>query len=216
MSSTKPGVSISRPPTRISTPSASSLGGIRRSWRAIAQRLPGPAALALDQPGAEDAVGDQQQDRPPGADHLADLDDHVDLDQRHHHEGHEQQPPREAPSPVLVSCSVQRPGPDLFRRLFGARPAARRRAGSPGAALLQPPAGDPAQRLGGHLPAHLRVAAHPLDELDRHLDTRSPARTRAEGQVGLEDVAQRLDRRGRSPPASYDGTGGSRPWRRAP
>ena len=41
---------------------------------------PGPAALALHQPAAQEAVGDQQQHGPPGADHLADLDQHVDLE----------------------------------------------------------------------------------------------------------------------------------------
>ena len=46
------------------------------------QGPPGPAALPPDEPGAQDAVGDQEQDRPPDADDLADLDEDVDLDQR--------------------------------------------------------------------------------------------------------------------------------------
>ena len=70
-----------------------------------AQGLPRAGALALDQPGAQDAVGDQQRDGPPGADDLADLDDHVDLHQRHDHEGHEEQPPGETLSHDLLNES---------------------------------------------------------------------------------------------------------------
>ena len=47
---------------------------------------------------------DQQQDRPPRADHLADLDQHVDLDQRHHHEGDEQQPGPAAGDAALIAA----------------------------------------------------------------------------------------------------------------
>ena len=83
---TKPGVSSSVPPTRISAPSASSRAGIRRLVERLLQRRPGPAALVLHQPAAQEPVGDQQQDRPPGADDLADLDEHVDLDDRQHDE----------------------------------------------------------------------------------------------------------------------------------
>ena len=42
-------------------------------------------------------------------------------------------------------------------------------------------------------PAHLRVAALALDELDRHLGDPQAGPHGAEGQVGLEHVAERLD-----------------------
>ena len=142
----------------------------------LAQRPPGPRALVPDQPGAEDAVEDQQQDRPPRPDRLADLDDHVDLDQRYDDEQvSSSQPSRRAtPAPRPVG-PPQRPAHLV-------------------AALAQPPAGDPAQRLGGDRAAHLRVAAHPLDELDRHLAHGQPGAQAAGDQVGLEDVAGGLDR----------------------
>src|SRR5918994_1069634 len=56
-------------------------------------------------------------------------------------------------------------------------------------ALADAPSGDPLQRLGGGLPAHLGVATLPLDELDRHLDHAQSSLDRPEGEVGLEDVA---------------------------
>ena len=197
---TKPGVSIRVPPIRISAPSASSRAGIRPVCSAVAQRLPGAAALAPDQPGAEDAVDDEQQDRPPGPDHLADLDEHVDLDQRHDDEG--------APT-------AARPAGDRRRVIVGRPPARRRVAHSWSAPLAQPPGGDPAQRLAGHRAAHLGVAAHPLDELDRHLAD-DAARPAACGRPGRSGRRSRWTARcrGRSSPAPRAGRAGSRPSRR--
>lgn len=82
MSVTNPGVSSSVPPTRINAASASSLPGIRPVSVDVRSAFQAHAALALDQPGAERALDQQHADRRPAADHLADLDDHVDLDDR--------------------------------------------------------------------------------------------------------------------------------------
>ena len=51
-----------------------------------------PPSRLINQPPSR-LSSDQQQDRPPGSDHLPDLDQHVDLDQRHHDERHEQRGP---------------------------------------------------------------------------------------------------------------------------
>ena len=59
---------------------------------------------------------DQQQDRPPGPDHLADLDEHVDLDQRHDDERE-----RRAARPQPRAASRSWHGPS--RRLLPAEPA---------------------------------------------------------------------------------------------
>src|SRR3954451_1161119 len=59
--------------------------------------------------------------------------------------------------------------------------------------LAQTPEGDPPQGLGRHLTAHLGVAALALDELDRHLDHAQARLEGADGEIGLEDVAGRLD-----------------------
>ena len=56
------------------------LGGYLRE-RGL-KACPRAAPLPAPQQGADDRVGDQDQDRPPGADCLADLDDHVDLGDR--------------------------------------------------------------------------------------------------------------------------------------
>ncbi len=68
----------------------------------FAQRPPRPAALAADQPRTDEAVEDEQGDRPPRADQLADLQDGPDLHQRHEHErGHQRgaQPPASCRGP---------------------------------------------------------------------------------------------------------------------
>src|SRR3954452_11515558 len=62
----------------------------------------------------------------------------------------------------------------------------------PAAPLTEPPDGDPPQRLGGHLAAHLGVPAGALDELDRDLHDPQARLDRPEGEVCLEDVAGRL------------------------
>src|SRR3954451_6147077 len=60
-------------------------------------------------------------------------------------------------------------------------------------ALVQSPHGDAPEGLGGHRPAHLGVPTCPLHELDRHLDDPQARPEGAEGEVGLEHVAGRLD-----------------------
>src|SRR5690348_4723917 len=59
--------------------------------------------------------------------------------------------------------------------------------------LAHPPAGDAGEGLEGDRAAHLGVAAHPLDELDRHLAHGQTGAQRAGDQVGLEDVAVAAD-----------------------
>ena len=145
------------------------------------QRQPRTSPLVADQPGAVHAVGDQQQDRPPRPDDLADLDDHVDLDQRHHHEREEQHPGRPAPP-------ARGPAPRAGHH--DARGRARRshlrswRARSPRPHVVIDFSDSVATCA-----AHLGVAPLPLDELDRHLDHRQPRLERAVGHVGLEDVS---------------------------
>ena len=167
---TKPGASISVPPTRISAPSAISVAGIRPlpSASRSARQARAPSCLISQVPRM--LSSDQQRDRPPGADHLPDLDEHVDLDQRHHDEDDEQR-------------ALDHPAPAGHWRLI-ARTTCR---ADLAAALAQAPRGDPLERLGRDRAAHLGVAAHPLDELDRHL---------ADGQAGRER-ARRPCRSGR-------------------
>ena len=208
------GVSIKAPPTRISIPSASSRCGIRPSLEGGAQRPPGAAALALDQPGAEDAVGDQQQDRPPRADDLADLDDHVDLDQRHHDEGDHQQPPREAFVSWCCSCPGQRPGAG---GCSASRSAAAAQA--PDLPASRSPSPQRVIRRNDSVAMCRLIFESPRSRSTNSIGTsttRSPARTRrgTRGRPGRRSPASRSPRGG-SARASYGGTGGSRPWRRA-
>ena len=56
----------------------------------LAQRLPGAGALTADQPRPDDAVQDQQPDRRQDPDPAPHLDDHVELDHRHHDEDGEE------------------------------------------------------------------------------------------------------------------------------
>ena len=57
----------------------------------LAERRPCPAALRAQQPRAHDRVDDQERHGRQGADRLADLDDHVDLRDRHEDEEQDQE-----------------------------------------------------------------------------------------------------------------------------
>ena len=61
------------------------------------------------------------------------------------------------------------------------------------AAVGDAPARDQPQRLHRHAPGHLGLAPHPLHEVDRHLGDPEAGPQRAHREVGLEDVAVRLD-----------------------
>ncbi len=91
---TKPGLSISVPPMRISAPSASSVAGIRPLSSAVrsARQARPPSRLISQLPRMLSATSSAIVHH--GADHLADLDQHVDLDDRDDHERDEQQPTR--------------------------------------------------------------------------------------------------------------------------
>ena len=213
MSVRNPGVSSSVPPTSTSAASASWRLGICPVRRAVLQRGPGAGALTPDQPGAEQRLQDEQQDRVC-------------------------QPPMTLPTAMIAAIS--RIGTTSSSRKTTAQPARpppRARRGGAGAAYSRchvgsrvpptartwparcshAPAGDPAQRLAHDVAAHLGVTDLALDEGDRHLDDASARPDGAPGEVDLEAVALRRDvvqahraqraRRGRP---------GSRPWRRGP
>ena len=170
MSVTNPGLSISVPPTRISAPSASSRpasGPVERR----AQRLPRPA-----RPRARSARRRRCCRRSAAGSSttapidLADLDDHVDLDQRHQHERRDQQPPRE-PSPRRAA--LQRLSEQTARC---SAPLGDRRPRSWSARSRRPQRVIRRSDSVATCAAHLRVAPHPLHELDRHLDARAARR----------------------------------------
>ena len=134
MSVTKPGLSISVPPTRISAPSASSRGrhpaARRAPSRSACQARP-PSCLISQAPKMLSAISSRIVHH--GADHLADLDDHVDLDQRHDHERDDQHPGTQLRRRAAPSRSGS--------RAHGRRHEPRRTCSR---ALAQAPAGDPA------------------------------------------------------------------------
>ena len=91
MSEMKPGVSSSAPPKMISTPSATSRAGARPPCSASLKRR--HAARPCERISSEPRmrVDDQERDRPPDADGLADLDDDRELrDRDDDEEGDEQ------------------------------------------------------------------------------------------------------------------------------
>ena len=117
---TKPGLSISVPPIRISAPSASSSPGIRplsSALRSAREARAPPSRLMSQRPMTLSRTSSTIVHH--GADDLADLDQHVDLDDRHHHEGDQQEPAdrivdepwRQSRRRVSAGCAVvARPG----------------------------------------------------------------------------------------------------------
>ena len=93
MSVMKPGVSSSAPPKITSAPSITSRAGGRPRRSASLKRRHVRAALRAQQQRAEHRVGDQQRDRPPDADQLADLDEHRQLGDRDDDEEDDQEEP---------------------------------------------------------------------------------------------------------------------------
>src|SRR4029079_13262502 len=86
------------------------------------------------------------------------------------------------------------PGERWLFRLSARREHPAEGPGCLSATLAEPPAGDPLERLGGHVAAHLGVAPLALDELDRHLGHPQARPQGPKGRVGLEHVAGGLDR----------------------
>ena len=91
MSVMNPGVSSSAPPKITSTPSSTSRAGGRPGLQRAVEAPPRDPPLRAHQHRAEDRVGDQDRDRPPHADLLADLDDHRQLGDRHDDEEEDQE-----------------------------------------------------------------------------------------------------------------------------
>ena len=118
MSVMKPGVSRNAPPRMIRTPSITSRWGILPGRERLLEAQPCAPPCQRQQARADDRVGDQEQDRPQRADRLADLDDHVDLRDRHDDEEQDEQ-----------EASIQKP-----RRRRAGRPS-----GPPGVSLESGP-----------------------------------------------------------------------------
>ena len=76
MSVRKPGVSSSAPPKIDEHAVGDLAGGTRPRRERLVEAPPRRAALRAHEHRAEHRVGDQERDRPPDADRLADLDDH--------------------------------------------------------------------------------------------------------------------------------------------
>ncbi len=189
---TKPGVSSRVPPTSTSAASASSRLG---SWPDVtaprsALQARAPSRRTIQAPRAlsssSSAHGRQR------ADLLADLHDHVDLDDRHDQERQDQQPAHRAH--LLLSA---------------ARPRSRNaRSRAPHTVTRQS-----ASRT--IVAAHLGRPAHAFHELDRHLDDTEPLLHGAPREVHLEAVARGWrPRPGPASPGSCAGRRGSRRSRR--
>ena len=136
MSVMKPGVSSSAPPKMTSAPSMTSRAGDAARGERAVEAQPRRAALRAHEQRAEDRVEDQQRDRRQDPDRLADLDDHVQLDDRDDDEEQdEQQQPWSAEGYASASA---RPRGARARRQAGAAPRARRsrRAGGAGPTYL--------------------------------------------------------------------------------
>ena len=97
MSVMKPGVSSSAPPKMTSTPSSTSRAGGRAGLQRVVEAPPRRPALRAHQQRAEDRVGDQERDRPPHADQLADLDEQRQLGDRDDDEDQDEEEAHLAP-----------------------------------------------------------------------------------------------------------------------
>ena len=82
MSVTKPGVSSRVPPTAIISAVCDLAAGEAPLGERLVEAAPGAAALVAQQQRAEHRVGQQQRQGRHDPDRLADLDDHVQLDDR--------------------------------------------------------------------------------------------------------------------------------------
>ena len=82
MSVTKPGVEQQGAADRDQQAVGDLPAGEAALGEGLVEAPPGAAALVAQQQRAEQGVGEQQRQRRPDPDQLADLDDHVELDDR--------------------------------------------------------------------------------------------------------------------------------------
>ena len=123
MSVMKPGVSSSAPPKITSTPSSTSRAGGRPACSATLKRRHAAPPLRAHQQRAEDRVGDQDRDRPPHADLLADLDEHGQLGDRHDDEDQDAGGGASRPRTLRPAPTRLRPRPRAGGRARRARSA---------------------------------------------------------------------------------------------